>query len=56
VLEIGSKSCLKKGHKRGRTFSEIGRTFWLDWPESSDRTWQHWKASVSVAILSEVGV
>jgi hypothetical protein len=30
---------LEKLYKRGRTFLDIGQTFWLNWPESLDRTW-----------------
>jgi hypothetical protein len=38
-----SKSSILINYKRGHTFSDISRIFWVDWPESFDREWQHYE-------------
>jgi hypothetical protein len=36
------KNFILKSYKRDCTSSYIGQTFWLDWPESLARAWQHY--------------
>jgi hypothetical protein len=53
VAEIPAKKLKRDRRKKnwpeefvaeiGRTFSRIGQTFFMYWPENNFGTWQHWQ-------------